>query len=133
MPSFIADGYEFGSGFFPIEMVHDGLEVFHRPMTPADVAEYQAEAVGLTGIKLRHVQAKWLKKKITRWQMRADSNGTRGQIPKLTIGLLAEGESGTFIHPTLLTQLLEAVIWGDKPDYRLGPEGEQTDEEAVGN
>lgn len=132
MPSFIPDGYEYGSGFHPVAKVHEGIEVFHRPMTPSDSATYQQEAMNESGVKLREIQAKWLIKKINRWQLPEGSDGKREQAPTLTKDLLLAGDNGMVIDQTLFSQIFATVIWGEAPDYRIG-ESKETDDEAVKN
>ena len=129
MPSFIADGYEFGSGVNPIAGVHDGLEFFHRPMTPIDSAQYIKEIDGLSGRELREVQADWLMSKIVRWQSPKGKDGSREKLPKLTKQIFLEGDAGMCIEPNLHAALIEVVIWNAPADYQLT----ETYEEAVGN
>ncbi|HSG68912.1 MAG TPA: hypothetical protein VLA12_00780 [Planctomycetaceae bacterium] len=135
MPSFIADGYEFGSGISPLHNVHDGIEIFHRPMTPVESSQYEFEYQRSRGDgeKARGVQADWLMKKIVRWQLPKDKDGNRGQVPKLSKEILTVGDGKNVVEQNLLSQMIEVVIWGGAPDYRIGDKNDQSDEEALGN
>lgn len=128
MPSFIADGYAFKVGIDPIEGVHDGLEIEYRAMTPIDSAKYVHEIEHANGEELRKIQAGWLIAKVQRWQLMKSKDGTRDKIPQLNEEILT-GSKGNHIHPMLLSQLIDVVIWGNKPDAVY----DSLDEESVKN
>ena len=129
MPSFIADGYTFKAGIKAISDVHDGIEIEYRPMTPVDSAEFVFESENLDGKELREKQAEWLMKKVLRWQAVKPADGPRQRIPVLNEAILIGGTKAGHIHPLLLSQLIDVVIWGSKPDEIL----DSFDEEAVKN
>lgn len=125
MPSFVSDGYTFRAGIEAEEGSHDGIVVFHRPMSPSETAEYNHELTGIGGKAARRIQAKWLMKKIVKWQMPDGS-----ACPELEESLFIDGNGkGEYLHSMLLTRIIGIVIWGDAPDY-----GEKCDlEEQIKN
>ena len=129
MPSFIADGYAFSGVIKPIEGVHDGIEIEYRAMTPIESAEFVHESEQLDGKELREKQAEWLLKKIQRWQAVKTDGGIRTKIPVLNEAILCGGTKAGHIHSVLLSQLVDVVCWGSKPDEVM----DSFDEESVKN
>jgi hypothetical protein len=122
MPSFTSDGYLFRAGIEAEEGSHEGIILWHRNLSPNETAEYNQEVGGLGGKAARRVQAKWLLKKIQKWQMPDGSD-----CPELEEGVFLDGNGkGEYVHSILLSRIIGIVIWGDAPDY-----GEKCDVEEL--
>lgn len=116
MPSFIADGYEFHAGIYPVDKVHDGIELYYRPVTPSEKAEFIHEMNRVDGVKAASVIAKWLVKKIQKWEA-IEVNGKREPLPPITEKLLTVGDGKMTINPVLLTSIINIVMWGEPADF----------------
>ena len=126
MPSFIPDGYVFHAGIKPIEGVHEGLEFHYRPVTPAELAEYQMKAENLNGRELRRHKAKFLCEKVQGWRSPSVDGKPGPQIPNLSEDLLVDGDGKNTINIVLLSQIEDVVMWGAAPDYTIDKDDYQS-------